>query len=109
MRSACRGGPGAGVHPVEQQPDAEREGLVAGGRGTGLPRVEALPVLAGLLLGHVAEHEVQQGGRRPHAAAAYLVLYGDESARLNVPENFSLEERAEAAEDMLADVLESAA
>ena len=51
----------------------------------------------------------EQGGRRPHAAAAYLVLYGDENARLNVPENFSLEERAEAAEDMLADVLESAA
>ena len=51
----------------------------------------------------------EQGGRRPHAAAAYLVLYGDEDARLNVPENFSLEERAEAAEDMLADVLESAA
>ena len=51
----------------------------------------------------------EQGGRRPHAAAACLVLYGDENARLNVPENFSLEERAEAAEDMLADVLESAA
>ena len=51
----------------------------------------------------------EQGGRRPHAAAAYLVLYGDENARLNVPENFSLEERAESAEDMLADVLESAA
>ena len=48
----------------------------------------------------------EQGGRRPHAAAACLVLYGDENARLNVPENFSL---AEAAEDMLADVLESAA
>ena len=43
------------------------------------------------------------------AAAACLVLYGDENARLNVPENFSPEERAEAAEDMLADVLESAA
>ena len=41
--------------------------------------------------------------------AESLVLYGDENARLNVPENFSLEERAEAAEDMLADVLESAA
>ena len=51
----------------------------------------------------------EQGGRRPHAAAAYLVLYGDENARLNVPENFPLQERAEAAEDMLADVLESAA
>jgi len=51
----------------------------------------------------------EQGGRRPHAAAACLVLYGDENARLNVPENFSPEERAEAAEDMLADVLESAA
>ena len=51
----------------------------------------------------------EQGGRRPHAAAACLVLYGDENARLNVPKNFSLEERAEAAEDMLADVLESAA
>ena len=37
------------------------------------------------------------------------MLYGDENARLNVPENFSPEERAEAAEDMLADVLESAA
>ena len=51
----------------------------------------------------------EQGGRRPHAAAACLVLYGDENAQLNVPENFSPEERAEAAEDMLADVLESAA
>ena len=37
-----------------------------------------------------ASHE--QGGRRPHAAAACLVLYGDENARLNVPENFPVDE-----------------
>ena len=78
---------------------------------------EKPPVIAKKALAHAkdtyGENDIiwytEQGGRRPHAAAACLVLYGDENARLNVPENFSLEERAEAAEDMLADVLESAA
>ena len=53
----------------------------------------------------------EQGGRRPHAAAAYLVLYGDPNARLNVPENYSVAQRADeiTVEDILEDVLDSAA
>ena len=43
----------------------------------------------------------EQGGRRPHAAASYLVLYGDQSARLDVPTTL--------AETPDADMLEQAA
>ena len=53
----------------------------------------------------------EQGGRRPHAAAAYLVLYGDENARLDVPDSFSVGQSTEEVtiEDILADVFERAA
>lgn len=53
----------------------------------------------------------EQGGRRPHAAAAYLVLYGDPNARLNVPANYSLAQRADeiTVDDILGEVLDRAA
>ena len=53
----------------------------------------------------------EQGGRRPHAAAAYLVLYGDPNARLNVPANYSLAQRADeiTVDDIIGEVLDRAA
>ena len=53
----------------------------------------------------------EQGGRRPHAAAAYLVLYGDPNARLNVPANYSLAQRADeiTVDDIFGEVLDRAA
>ena len=53
----------------------------------------------------------EQGGRRPHAAAAYLVLYGDPNARLNVPANYSLAQRADeiTVDDIFGEVLDHAA
>ena len=52
-----------------------------------------------------------QGGRRPHAAAAYLVLYGDPNAGFDVPEGYSVAQRADeiTVQDILEDVLDSAA
>ena len=53
----------------------------------------------------------EQGGRRPHAAAAYLVLYGDPNARLNVPANYSLAQRADeiTVDDIFGEGLDRAA
>lgn len=53
----------------------------------------------------------EQGGRRPHAAAAYLVLYGDPNARLNVPANYSVAQRADeiTVDDIIGEVLDRAA
>lgn len=53
----------------------------------------------------------EQGGRRPHAAAAYLVLYGDPNARLNVPANYSVAQRADeiTVDDIFGEVLDRAA
>ena len=53
----------------------------------------------------------EQGGRRPHAAAAYLVLYGNPNARLNVPANYSVAQRADeiTVDDIFGEVLDRAA
>ena len=44
-------------------------------------------------------------------AAAYLVLYGDPNARLNVPANYSVAQRADeiTVDDILGEVLDRAA
>ena len=54
----------------------------------------------------------EQGGRRPHAAPSYLVLYGDANARLNVPDDLTAgpsQDGEVSFEDVVSDVLAQAA
>lgn len=53
----------------------------------------------------------EQGGRRPHAVPAYLVLYGDADARLDVPDVQSEDSSADETSfgEVVQDILEQAA